>query len=191
MSIIQPVVVVSPFCQRRYVPDAPRSHFEGSLEDLLRRVHTGMHQGDVAPGYRDGVIRVFVDPSGFFSPVVDLKEGDRVSGVYERRQEGEEPRLELFIEGGEKLPARTAEIVLYSHAVLCETGEQSCDADYEVIAINASPEMGEAPIKPGTLMANHFQVSGGTPTNMDDHEFVEALRKSFLYWRGKASLKPG
>jgi hypothetical protein len=37
-------------------------------------------------------------------------------------------------------------------------------------------------IHPDTLMANHFQESGGTATRMTDSEFVEALRKSRAYW---------
>jgi len=78
------------------------------------------------------------------------------------------------------------DVVLYRKDVLAENKENTTDAEWEIVSINASPEEGELPIMPDTLIANHFQLSGGTATNMSDSEFVEALKKSVLYWKDKA-----
>jgi hypothetical protein len=181
-------IVISPFCRARHIKDSQRSHFEGGEEELLNRIYFAIEEGKSLPGYKKGVIKVVVDPTGFFTPVRELKEGDSGKWEFVARQEGEEPRLEMYIEG-EKSPAKRVEIILYSHAVLAEENEQSCDADWEAVSINASPYEEEEPIRPFVFMANHFHISGGSHTNMSDHDFVEQLRKSFLYWRNKVSVK--
>lgn len=45
-------------------------------------------------------------------------------------------------------------------------------------------------MSPGILMANHFQISGGTATHMTREQFEAALRRSFLYWRDKGKIAP-
>ena len=42
----------------------------------------------------------------------------------------------------------------------------------------------------GTMLANHFQFSGGTETKMSDAKFIAALRKSAEYWKDKALVRP-
>ena len=143
------------------------------------------------PGYRDGVLLVPVGPQGFHAAVVDLEEGDEFGGVYEPRQPGEEPRCQIFVKK-DKQPAESVEIVLYRHDVLAENNERSTDADWEIISINAStlPAGYEVPMRVGTMLANHFQVSGGTATGWSDEELVAKLREAFMFWKDKALAKP-
>jgi hypothetical protein len=182
------VITVSEFVQRQ-TPNSQFSHFDGSWNELVQRVWDGMESA--IPGYRDGVVLVDVDPEGFHAAVVDLEEGDEFGGVYEPRQPGEEPRCQIFVKK-EKQPAESVQIVLYSHEVLAENNEQSSDADWEIISINASimPPGHEMPMRVGTMLANHFQVSGGTATGWSDEELVAKLRESFMFWRDKALAKP-
>jgi hypothetical protein len=180
-------IAINPFL-RRQTAEAPFSHFDGTEEELLARVREGLPQA--SPGYRDGVLLVPIDPSGCWSSTVKLEAGDQLVGTYEPRVAGEEPRKSTFVTGRPKQAAVAVDVVLYSNATLRLTNEQTSDADWEVITLLARCSEEREPMKPGTLMANHFEISGGTPTNMSDAEFVAQLRASFLYWRDKALCSP-
>lgn len=182
-----PTFAINPFV-RRQTPDSRFSHFDGEEAELLARVEARF--SDATPGYRDGVVLVPVDPEGFWSSTVKLEPGDRLVGVFEPRVEGEAPRKSLFVEGRPKQKAAAVDVVLYRGDVLRETGEQSSAADWEVIALLARCSVEQEPMDPTTLMANHFQISGGTPTMMSDSDFAAALQKSFLYWQDKALCHP-
>lgn len=180
---------VNPFVLRQ-TKDSEFSYFAGNSDELLLRVQQSFAEGRITPGYRDGVALVSVDPEGFFSSMTVLKEGDKLTGEFKPRRKGESPRKSVYA-AADKVPAKSVQIVLYRHDVLAENNEHSSEADWEVISINASLTVdGNDPMPPGTLMANHFQVSGGTATNMTDSEFVAALRESFLFWQDKAFSKP-
>lgn len=169
---------------RRQKPSSEFSHFEGmSEEDVLALVKDNWEKQ--VPGYRKGVILVPVNPDGFFTPVVLLKEGDLIIGQYKSRHPGEEPRKSTKVVGSKKTPAKAVDVVLYHKDVLAESNQRSTDADWEIISINARPTEEEEPIHPSTLMANHFVLDGGTATEMSDSEFVAALRKSVMYWKDK------
>jgi len=171
---------------RRQTVESPFSHWTLSDEQLLKLVQANFDKA--TKGYRDGVILVPVAPEGFFSSVILLQAGDKLHGEFKARREGEEPRKTLHAKGN-KIPARMVDVVLYSRDVLADNSENSTNADWEIVSVNASPEerwRGELPIQPDTLIANHFQLSGGTATNMSDSEFVEALKQSVLYWKDKA-----
>jgi hypothetical protein len=131
-----------------------------------------------------------IPPSDFFSSTVLLKDGDKLVGEYKARKAGEEPRKSTFVVGGQKMPAKRVDVVLYAHHVLAENKENDTDADFEIVSINASPDEIEQPIPTGALIANHFGLSGGTSTQMTDGEFVALLRKSVLYWKDKAQAAP-
>jgi len=89
--------------------------------------------------------------------------------------------------GASKAPAKSVDIIVYSHAVLAENGEDTAGTEWEIITINANPTAeNDVPMPPGTLMANHFGASGGTATGMTAEEFEAAMRKSYEYWGDKA-----
>ena len=173
---------------RRQTAASAFSHWTISDDELLARIHAGMPSAK--PGYRDGVILVPVDPNGFFSGLVRLKEGDKLIGEFKARRPGEEPRKQTYAMNAEKIPAKSVYIVLYNHAVLAEGKENETDADYEIVSVNASPEVEETPITSSTLIANHYNLSGGTSTKMSDAEFVVALGKSIEFWKDKALACP-
>lgn len=184
-------IAISEFV-RRQTPTSRFSHFEGEWEKV--RQLAVEHFDQATSGYRDGVLLVPVPPEGFYSSVAILQDGDILGGRYERRQAGEDPRKSVGAiaqPGQKKLPAKSVNIILYRHDVLAENNEHSCDAEWEIISINASPVDGEMPMQPETLMANHFQISGGTATQMTDAEFVAELRRCFEWWSDKALLLPG
>lgn len=179
-------VVNNPYVAK-YTKDSHLSYYGGEITDLPRIVVENF--SNKKPGYRDGVILVTVASEDFFSGVSALTKGAVLTGVYESRRAGEAPRKNVFVSGAPKLPAKQVEIVLYRSDVLAEGGDNFLEASvdhWEIIAINASPEVGEAPIHPDTLLHNHFGSEGGTDTNLSDEELVAMLRDSFAYWADKA-----
>jgi len=175
------------FLVYRQTPDSAYSHFEGPWQELQARVVAGF--AGWQPGYRDGVRRVPLTPEGFMCSIVDLTDGDQLIGTYRRRSPNEEPRKSVGVVGI-KQPALFVDAILYRHDVLAENNEQTTDAAFEVVTFLARRTLEPTPMDPETLMANHFQVSGGTATLMDDTQFVAALRESFMFWRSRALCKP-
>lgn len=190
-------ISVSSFVKRQ-VLNSEFSHFDGTWDELLNLVKDTILSSTlndkpvIKSGYRDGVILVEVPPDKFYTSVVELVDGDTFKGEYKPRQLGEEPRRSTYVnrKNTEKQKAVAVDIVLYRYDVLAENSENSSDAEWEIISINARPTLEEQPIEVGTLMHNHFGSSGGTKTNMTDKEFVAALEKSFKYWKNKGKIKP-
>jgi hypothetical protein len=173
---------------KRQTERSQYSHWDMSTNDLIQRVVDNFDRQ--LPGYRDGVIKIPVPPDGFYSPVKVLEAGDQIKGDFSARQAGEEPRLHFYIHGT-KTPAKAVEIILYRHDVLAENNERSDnDAEWEIVAVNAAPTEESQPIQPMTLLANHFELSGGTKTNMSDQELVAQLRESVNYWKDKILVRP-
>ena len=167
----------------RQTPESRFSHFEGTEAELLTLVARCF---DMAmPGYREGVVRVPVPHSMFKSGVVQLKEGMELTGGFEPRATGEDPRKYVTAKGS-KMPAKYVEIILYHRAVLEENSDYVAHADWEIISINASPIEESTPLPPSALIANHFEMSGGTATGMSPEQFENALRKSVDFWHDKA-----
>jgi hypothetical protein len=181
-------ITVNPFV-RRQTADSSFSHYAGDIDLLPNLISDKV--GNWRPGYRDGVVLVSVDPEDFFSGVITLEEGAKLTGFFEARRDGEAPRKEIRADSPleRKIAAQSVEIVLYRSDVLAEGGDNSLEPsteNWEIISINASPTEGEMPIAPMTLMHNHFGSDGGTDTNMTDAEFVQALREGFKFWANKA-----
>lgn len=173
---------------RRQTPDSEFSHWTISDKELIKRTQNALL--NAKQGYREGVLVVPIEADGFFTGVTQLKEGDRLIGVYKTRTKGETPRKSVFVENGEKQKALKVDIILYSHDVLKENDENETNADYEIISVNARTTEADQPIEPFTLLANHFQDDGGTATNKSPEEFEKALKESYLYWRDKALIRP-
>lgn len=172
---------------KRQTSESPYSHYAGTEEQLLRAIEINFDRAK--PGYRDGVILVSVPPYGFYTGLVTLESGDELTGSYSSRVPGEEPRKHLFVKRVTgKMPAKAVDIVLYRHDVLAENNEADTDADWEVVSINARPSLEEQPIEPMTLIYNHFELSGGTKTNLSSEEFVIKLKESVLYWKDKSFI---
>lgn len=187
---------------RRQTPESQFSHIEPyTVGDAWQHVElyclNKIQNNEYNQGYREGVILVPVTDAELmrriYSGVVQLKEGDELTGQFRARREGEEPRKSTFATNGKKMPAKSAFVVLYASTVLAEDGDNEAPAvegNWEIISLNANPTEDEMPIAPNTLMHNHFGSDGGTATNLSDAEFVEMLKKSFEWWKDKAMCSP-
>lgn len=207
-----PTFGINPFVTRQ-TPESEFTHFEGSWDRVLELVAENFSRAK--PGYRDGVCLVPVPAESFFCGIVELQEGDKLTGEYRARREGEEPRKTLRvlrprvwrpgpamimrgvhpgeerpIPGAGKSPCTHVDVILYSRETLEEGNEDCTGKDWDVISVNGRLTEEEMPIAPETLIANHFELDGGTATGMSPEEFEAALRESVLFWKNKAMLAP-
>lgn len=169
---------------RRQTKESPYTHWNFDDKTLFNRLK---HFNKMYPGYRTGVEIVEIDPAKVHSSQKTLVDGDVLIGKYSSRQPGEAPRKSYYVRSP-KLEARSCFVVLYHHDVLKEKNENESECDWEVVAVLASstadPE--PPPMDPDTLIANHFELSGGTATKMSSDDFVAALKQSVLYWKDRA-----
>jgi len=178
----EPKIVLSKFCL-----DHDQRACRVPLPEIVAEVTANFHLAK--PGYRDGVLLVPVEPSRFLGQIVVLREGELLIGSYRKRAAGELPRKDVRSAELRRTEPVAVDIVLYHRDVLAEGGENSdMSADYEIIKVITKVITEDQPMPPETLMANNFLDSGGTATHMSDSEFVAALRKSYFFWRDKATL---
>jgi len=179
---------------RRQTPESRFSHTTLTDEQVLTLIQDNWDKRK--PGYRPEVKLVPVPGEGFFTSIVKLQVGDKLSGGYEPRREGEEPRKFTTVSSDgrslvdRKMPAAFVDLVLYHRDALMEDvkpGDPEPGYEWNLISINANLDS-ETPIEPGVLMANHFHLDGGTETKMTDSEFVAQLRTSLLYWKDKSHI---
>lgn len=183
---------------RRQTKESEFTHYDGTWASLERLTEANFHKAK--PGYRDGVCLVPMPDwacRNFYCGIMTLQEGDKLVGEYKRRQPDEEPRKTIRAKGRDlgpgigvvgKSACKAVDIVLYRRDVLEEGGEDCTGCEWDIISINGRLTEEEMPIHPNTLIANHFQLSGGTATNMSPEEFEKALRESVLFWKDKAIL---
>jgi hypothetical protein len=171
---------------KRQTADSKFSHFEGSWEELEHLVEE--YFGVALPGYRDGVCLVPVPPEGFYSGVVELTVDTPLKATFEARHAPEDAFVQVVALGGEKLPARAVNIVLYRHDVLAADGDATLDADgghayeWEIISINARPTEEEEPPTPMAMARNFLGLPGGTKAEYTTEEFARAI----VYWSRRA-----
>jgi hypothetical protein len=156
------------------------SYYDGDFDEIVKKAveRFETHRRD---GYRDGVVLVEVDPTGFYSALVPVTDDIEFEVVFEARREGENP-YKKQIAYGKKQPATHVDIVLYRKDVLQESGEEFSGADWDIVSINARCFDEPAPIPPQTMarnqLANTEDGVGGTKADYSADEFA----KSIVFW---------
>lgn len=166
----------------RQTQDSKYSHFAGTQEELISLVEGNFEQAK--PGYRDGVILIPVPAEGFSSGVVQVTADTQLKAEFSARRRGEDPYVQVVAVGGEKLPAKVVEVVCYRHDVLAADGDNSTNAEWEVISINARSTEGPEPMTPMAMARNFLGMPGGTKAEYTAQQFAEAI----WYYRDKVML---
>jgi hypothetical protein len=175
------MIKANPFVTRQ-TQSSPYGYFQGTWEELEALVTK--HLAEARPGYRDGVLLVPVPPDGFFSSTVSVTKDTPLTASFVARRPNEEPYIKVNASGGSKQPAVAVDIVLYRHDVLAEGNEHSCDADYEIVSINARVTVEPEPMHPLTMARNMLYLPGGTKATYTAEEFAEAVH----YWSSRCML---
>ena len=181
------------------VNDFVRQQVEGSgktyakdltFEEILNHASDRFASGYFREGYRDGVVIVEAEDditSHFVCPYVKIDQTTELKAESFRRQEGEEPYIQIRAAIGSPLPVGKVEFILYSHDVLAENNENTTDAEWELISILAVPEgLDQLPMGPVTMMRNQLELPGGTKANYSSKQWAEAVR----FWQKYAALEP-
>lgn len=187
-----PTVAMNDFA-RRQTPESAFSHYEGSFDALcgmVALVMTDEGTVEVLSDDEDGqVIKVTVDASGFYTPVVVAEDGMEFVtrfAVRDRAVDGEHPYISTRAKGGKKMPATSASIICYSNSKLARKGENSTDAEWEIVSINAQRDDGSEPPHPVTILRNARDYPGGTKTTYT----VDQMLDSIEYWLGGGPNPP-
>lgn len=165
---------------RRQTAASPFSHYEGTLEQVAAMAEFKINNGDVelAP-----VMTISVDPKGFKAGIIVAEEGMEITAEFKARREGEEPYIQNFADA-DKADASYVQLIIYSHDALAADGDDSTDADYELVSINASFIENE-PLSPEAMARNYLHKEGGTKQDYTAEEFA----RSIDYWKDKVHPK--
>ncbi len=175
----------SEFARGRHVPAGKHTWYEGTDEELLTLVRTGWPNRRPGAGREglDQVVVVPVNPAGFVSSTVEVKESTVLHAVFDRRQAHEDGFVRVTAEGPPE-EVRFASVVLYSADTVQENGgKRSGDFDWEVVCLIAGATEDE-PMDPVTMARNLLEKPGGTHCEYSPREFAEAV----WYWSGRASV---
>jgi hypothetical protein len=171
------------FALRRHIPGTGNSYF-GHLPEhvaLLASANWSARQPGKGESNCNRKVVVPVPEWQFYCPpTVPLTKGLKVQGEATCRQEGEDPRLEIFVDitqiDFEPIPAKKVEIVCYSaDALLEEDGKRDTDCAWEIVSVNCSGTEEPEQMDPLTMARNYLRKPGGTFSNYTALEFAEAI----------------
>ncbi len=163
---------------KRQTPESGYSHFDGTwgmLEVLVAQAM--MFEGNIKPGYKDGVVLIDMPGDLFSSAIVKLNEDSKMVANYAPRRLGEDPFIRISAKS-QKQKAKYASVVLYRHDVLAENNERETNAEWEIVAIKARTSEEEEPMDPYTMARNFLHLKGGTKGDFTAEQFA----KSIVYW---------
>jgi hypothetical protein len=161
-----------------------------SFEFLANHAREKMIKNEFMIGYRKGVRIVKLDKIHIhkvFCPYVRITKDIKLISKLVNRREGEIPYIQTRAINGIPIKTGSVDLILYRHDVLLENNENTTDADWELISINAIPD-GEKtmPIGPVTMMRNQLELVGGTRALYSTEEWAESV----LFWQKYAPLNP-
>ena len=179
---------------RRQTKESGHSHFDGTWEELEEMAARTLQYGQqpsywinfpykVHPGYKDGVVLVEVDPSKFYSGIVNLTEDTNLKASYAPRRPEEAPFIRISAKG-KKQKAKHASVVLYRWDVLAENNERETDAEWEIVCIKARTSEEEEPMDPMTMARNFLHLAGGTKGYFTAEQFAQSI----VYWNNHCMM---
>ena len=183
-------VAVNNFVRRQNKNSGKTYSDELSFEFFAKHAQEKLIKNDFEIGYRDGVAIVKLDEfyvHKVFCPYVKITKDSKLVAKYVKRRPEEEPYIQVRSLNGKPLQAGSVSLILYRHDVLAQNNENTTDADWELISINAIPN-GEKkmPIGPVTMMRNQLELHGGTKAEYSSEEWANSVR----FWQKYAAIEP-
>ena len=183
-------VAVNEFARRQVEGSGKTYSNTISFEKIAEHAQIQMEDGHYSKGYRDGVRIVHCDTSiigEFFCPLIKLDENSELVSKLVRRRPEEDLYIQTRVNKGTPLKAEAVDLILYRKDVLAENDEQSTDAEWELVSINAIPSgLKKIPMGPITMMRNQLELPGGTKAHYSSDEWAESVR----FWQEFAGLEP-
>ena len=184
------IVAVNNFV-RRQIKGSGKTYSESlTFEFIADHAESQMEKGFFSQGYRDGILVVRCDASlvnEFNCPYLKLDEQTKLISKMVRRQPNEELYIQTRAINGTPLKAAKVDLILYGHDVLVENNENTTNAEWELISMNAIPVgVDQLPMGPVTMMRNQLEIQGGTKVNYSSESWAESIQ----FWQGYAALEP-
>ena len=183
-------VAVNEFVRRQVKGSGKTYSKTMSFEAIAEHAQNQMGNGHFSKGYRDGVRIVHCNSSiisEFFCPIIKLDENSELVSKLVRRRPDEDLYIQTRAIKGTPLIAEAVDLILYRNDVLAENDEQSTDAEWELVSINAIPSgLKIIPMGPITMMRNQLELPGGTKAHYSSDEWAESVR----FWQEFAGLEP-
>ena len=177
----------SKFARHRHQEGMGFSYFKGHDIELISLIHENWDKrviGDGASSVDDVCVVPISDVSKFICTTVPVQKDMSLVAKVTRRQ----PKEHYFVKVeayNAPVPTKFAKVVLYSaNELLKNDGERSCDCDWEIVCIIASPVERE-PMHPLAQARNFLSKPGGTPRKYTAEEFAESI----WYWSQYVSVK--
>ena len=184
------IVAVNEFVKRQTKFSGKTYSEELSFDFFARHAEQKIINKDFRQGYRPEVIIVKLDEkyvNKVICPYVRIKENTKLSAQFVKRRENEEPYIQVRALNGKLIKAGNVELILYHHDILYENDENTTDAEWELISINAIPRGIESmPMGPITMMRNQLELIGGTKAKYSSDEWAESVQ----FWQKFASIDP-
>ena len=183
-------VAINDFVKRQTELSGKTFSNDLTFEFFANHARDKMIKNEFLIGYRKGVRIVAIDKKyvhKVYCPYVKITKDIKLVSKLVKRREKELPYIQTRAINGIPAKAGAVNLILYSHDVLLENDENTTDADWELISINAIPEGEDTmPIAPVTMMRNQLNLVGGTKARYSTEEWA----KSVLFWQKYASLNP-
>ena len=183
-------VAVNDFVKRQTELSGKTFSNDLSFEFFANHAKDKMIKNEFLIGYRKGVRIVTIDKKyvhKVFCPYVKITKDIKLVSKLVKRKENELPYIQTRAINGIPVKAGSVDLILYSHKVLLENDENTTDADWELVSINAIPDGEDTmPIAPVTMMRNQLNLAGGTKALYSTEEWA----KSVQFWQKYASLNP-
>ena len=192
VEVVPGKVAVSDFLKEAVEKTGGNRKFSGSFEELEALTSANLSHWKPGVGAVDGDVRIVELPSeGFFTEIVPITEQNKrlLEVVFNPRREGEEAVPTLILRGIEPAQAASVGIVVYRADVLAKDNGRSSDAEWEIVAILADPELPEGeevPMHPATMARNAAHLRGGTFREYGAEEWLKAT----LFWQRHARVAP-
>tara|TARA_B100001142_G_scaffold219505_1_gene217699 strand:- start:37 stop:615 length:579 start_codon:yes stop_codon:yes gene_type:complete len=183
-------VAVNDFVKRQTELSGKTFSNDLTFEFFANHARDKMIKNEFLIGYRKGVRIVTIDKKyvhKVFCPYVKITKDIKLVSKLVKRKENELPYIQTRAINGIPVKAGSVDLILYSHKVLLENDENTTDADWELVSINAIPDGEDTmPIAPVTMMRNQLNLAGGTKALYSTEEWA----KSVQFWQKYASLNP-
>jgi len=183
-------VAVNEFVRRQVKGSGKTYSKTMSFEAIAEHAQIQMGNGHFSKGYRDGIRIVHCNNSiigEFFCPIIKLDKNSELVSKLVRRRPEEDFYIQTRAIKGTPLKAEAVDLILYRNDVLSENDEQSTDAEWELVSINAIPSgLKKIPMGPITMMRNQLELPGGTKAHYSSDEWAESVR----FWQEFAGLEP-
>ena len=184
------IVAINNFVKRQTKLSGKTYSEELSFDFFARHAEQKIINKDFIRGYRPEVIIVKLDKkyvNKVICPYVRITKSTKLSAKFVKRRLNEQPYIQVRALNGKLIEAGNVELILYHHDILYENDENTTNAEWELISINAIPKGIESmPMGPITMMRNQLELIGGTAANYSSDDWA----KSVHFWQKFAPIDP-